>query len=167
MLLNSSLKKTHATDLNIEDQIDLFQDQLKSEHVYRIPLRYFSDIGKISFPTKIDYRIKLFLETKMEKLFESKKVLAATAEIPSADAQIIFTKAPFIQYEQIPLDKNFRQHLETIMVSEKILRMGAQKTPLQKTYEIITGTYSLNVEFLGSNRKFDWLEISILPEKKR
>ena len=103
----------------------------------------------------------------MEKLFESKKVLAATAEIPSADAQIIFTKAPFIQYEQMPLDKNFRQHLETIMVSEKILRMGAQKTPLQKTYEISTGTYSLNVEFLGSNRKFDWLEISIVPEKKR
>ena len=167
MLLNSSLKRTHATDLNIEDRIDLFQDQLKNEHVYRIPLRYFSDIGKINFPTKIDYRIKLFLETKMEKLFEAKKVLAATAEIPSTDAQIIFTKAPFIQYEQIPLDKNFRQHLETIMVSEKILRMGAQKTPLQKTYEISTGTYSLNVEFLGSKRKFDWLEISIVPEKKR
>ena len=69
----------------------------------------------------------------MDKLFESRKVLAAGVAIPSADAQIIFTKAPFIQYEQILLDQNFRQHLETIIVSKKILRMGAQKIPLRKT----------------------------------
>ena len=43
--------------------------------------------------------------------------------------------------------------------------MGAQKTHLQKTCEISTGTDSLNVEFLGSNRQFDWLEISIVPDK--
>ena len=79
--------------------MSLFQEQLKYEHVYRIPLQYFSDIGKINFPTKIDHRIKVFLETKMEKLFESNGVLAFTAAIPAADAQIIFTKAPFIQYE--------------------------------------------------------------------
>ena len=85
--------------------------------MYRIPLRYFSDIGKINFPTKIDYRVKLFLETDMDKLFEPKKVLALTESIPEADAEIIFTRAPFIQYEQILIDKNFRQHLETIMVS--------------------------------------------------
>ena len=72
----------------------------------------------------------------MEKLFESRKALAANTIIPEVDAQIIFTTAPFVQYEQILLDKNFRQHLETIMVSKKILRMGAQKTPIQKTYEI-------------------------------
>ena len=43
--------------------------------------------------------------------------------------------------------------------------MGAQKTPLQKTYKISTGSESLNVEFLGSNRQFDWIEISIVPDK--
>ena len=106
-------KKQYAKDLNIDDRIQLFHDQLSDKFFYRKPLRYFSDIGKIKFPTKIDYRIKLFLETDMEKLFESRKVLAATAAIPSADAEIIFTRAPFIQYEQILLDKNFRQHLET------------------------------------------------------
>ena len=95
--------------------------------MHRIPLRYFSDIGKINFPTKIDYRIKLFLETNMGQLFESRKVIASTAAIDEADAEIIFTRAPFIQYEQILLDKNFRQHLETIMVSKKVLKMGAQK----------------------------------------
>ena len=133
--------------------------------MYRIPLRYFSDIGKINFPTKIDYRIKIFLETDMDKLFEPKKVLALTESIPKADAEIIFTRAPFIQYEQILLDKNFRQHLETIMVSKKILRMGAQKAPIQKTYEIQKDSDSLNVEFLGSNRQFAWIEISIVPDK--
>ena len=126
---------------------------------------YFSDIGKINFPTKIDYRIKLFLETNMEKLFESRKVLVANAAIPEVDAEIIFTRAPFIQCEQILLDKNFRQHLETIMISKKILRMDAQKTPIQKTYEIQKRSDSLNVGFLGSNRQFDWIEISLVPDK--
>ena len=51
------------------------------------------------------------------------------------------------------------------MVSKKILRMGAQKTPIQKTYEIQKGSDSLNVEFFGSNRQFDWIEISIVPDK--
>ena len=112
----TTAKKAHAKDSNIDDRISLFQEQLKNEYVYRIPLRYFSDIGKINFPTKIDYRIKLFLETNMERLFESRKALANNAKIPAVDAEIIFTRAPFIQYEQILLDKNFRQHLETIMV---------------------------------------------------
>ena len=135
--------------------MSLFHSQFENEFMYRIPLRYFSDIGKINFPTKIDHRIKLFLETDMDKLFEPKKVLALTESIPEADAEIIFTRAPFIQYEQILLDKNFRQHLETIMVSKKILRMGAQKAPIQKKYEIQKDSDSLNVEFLGSNRQFD------------
>ena len=43
--------------------------------------------------------------------------------------------------------------------------MGAQKTPRQKTYEIKTGSDSLNVEFLGASRQFDWLEILIVNDK--
>ena len=34
----------------------------------------------------------------MNKLFESKKLLAAEVAIPDADAQIIFNIAPFVQY---------------------------------------------------------------------
>ena len=159
-------KKQHAKDLNIDDRITLFQDQIADEYVYIIPLRYLSDIGKINFSTKIDYRIKLFLETDMNKLFELRKVLpSTTTTLSSADAEIISTRAPFVQYEQILLDKNFRQHLETIMVSKKIIRMGAQETLIQRTYEIKQGSDSLNVEFLGANRQFDWIEISIVPDK--
>ena len=78
----------------------------------------------------MDFRIKCHLEKNMKRLIESKKVLAANSALPCPDAKIIFRKAPFIQYEQLLLDKNFRQYLETIMVSKKILRMGAQKTPI-------------------------------------
>ena len=128
-------------------------------------LGIFQILEKIKFLTKIDYRIKFFLETNMDKLFESRKSLATTAKVTNVDAEIIFTKAPFVQYEQILLDKNFRQHLETIMVSKKKLRMGAQKTLIQKTYKIQKGSHSLSVEFLGANKHFDWIEISIVPDK--
>ena len=43
--------------------------------------------------------------------------------------------------------------------------MRAQKTSIQKTYEIQIGSDSLNVEFLGANRQFGWIEISIVPDK--
>ena len=66
----------------------------------------------------------------MKKLFNSRKVLAMGTAIPAPDAKIIFTKAPYIQYEQVLLDKNFRQYLETIMVSTKILRMGTQRNTI-------------------------------------
>ena len=128
---------------------------MKNEHVYRIPLKYFKDLGKINFSLKIDFSIKCQLQTDMKRLFESKKVLAAGSAVPSPDAKIIFTKATFIQYEQILQDKNFRQYLKTIIVSKKILRIGEQKIPIEKTYEINTGTDTINVDFLGANRQLD------------
>ena len=43
--------------------------------------------------------------------------------------------------------------------------MGIQKTLIQKTYEISAGFDSISVDFLGSNRQFDWLEISLVFDK--
>ena len=108
------------------------KDQLKNKYTYRIPLRYFIDLEKINFPVKIHFKIKYHLETEMKRLSESKKVLASTATVPAPNAKIIFTKVPFIQYEQLLLDKSSRQYLETIMFSNKILMMGVEKTPIQK-----------------------------------
>ena len=82
-------------------------------------MSYFTDLGKTNFPTKIDYRVELHLEKEIKKLFQSRKVLALGSAIPTPDVKIIFTKAPYIQYKQILLDKNFRQYLETITVSKK------------------------------------------------
>ena len=56
----------------------------------------------------------------MKKMFQSKTVYVPGATIPSfPDAKTIFTNTPFIQHKQILLDKNFRQYLETVMVSKK------------------------------------------------
>ena len=68
----------------------------------------------------------------MDKLLESRKVLAANTAIPDVDAEILFTRAPFVQYEQILVDENFRLHLETIMVSKKIVRMVLRKHQYKK-----------------------------------
>ena len=40
------------------------------------------------------------------------------------------------------------------MVSKNLLRLGTQKIPLQKTYEINAGQDTVDVEFLGANRQF-------------
>ena len=80
--------------------------------------RYFTDIDKIKFPLKIDFRMKYHLETDIKKLFESKKNVTAT---DTPDSKIIFTKALFTQYEQFLLDKKFWQYLKIIMMSKKIL----------------------------------------------
>ena len=159
-------KENYAKDLNIDERIETFQNHLKNEYVYRIPLRYFTNLGKINLSIKIDFRIKCHMETDMKKMFQSKTVYVPGATIPSSpDAKTIFTNTPFIQHKHILLDKNFRQYLETIMVSKKLLQMGAQKTPMEKTYEIDVGSNSINVDFLGSNRQFDWLEISLVFDK--
>ena len=63
------LKANYAKDLNIDHRISKFKEMLKNEHVYGVPRRYFTVLGKINFPTKIDYRIKLHLETEMKKIF--------------------------------------------------------------------------------------------------
>ena len=93
----ATTKKNYAKDLNIDERISKFQEQLKNEYINRIPLRYFMDLGKINFPKKVNYRIKLHLETEMKRLFESRKVLASGTALPTPDAKIIFTKAPYIK----------------------------------------------------------------------
>ena len=85
--------------------------------------------------------------------------------IGAPDAQIVFVRAPYLQYEQILLTKNFRQYLETIMLSSKVLRMGIQKTPYQKTYELQAGSQEFTVDFKSCDRQFDWLQMSLLYDK--
>ena len=43
--------------------------------------------------------------------------------------------------------------------------MGAQKTLIQKTYEVNIGQDSLDIDFLGANRLFDWIELSLVYDK--
>ena len=70
---HNSTMLNDITDSNINERTTKFQNQLKNEFVYRIPLRYFTDLGKIYFPLKIDFRIKCHLKTEMKKLFKPRK----------------------------------------------------------------------------------------------
>ena len=65
--LNNDVQRT---DDNLEDRIRQFGLQIQNKYMYRIPLKYFCGLGKINFPTKIDMKICLMLETEMKKLFE-------------------------------------------------------------------------------------------------
>ena len=87
------------------------------------------------------------------------------ANIGTPDAQIVLLKAPYLRYEQIILAKNFREYLESILFSAKVLRMGVQKMPYLKTYELQTGTqecHGHSMNFIGANRRFDWIESSLV-----
>ena len=59
------------TNENLNNRITLFRGQLKNEFVYRITLQYFTEIGKINFPLKLDFEIRCHVEIDMKKLFES------------------------------------------------------------------------------------------------
>ena len=51
------------------------------------------------------------------------------------------------------------------MLSSKFLRMGIQKTPYQKTYELQVGSQEFDVDFKGCKRQFYWLEILLDSDK--
>ena len=180
---NRVIHNVIRSDRNFRDREAKFRNQLKDKYMYRIPLKYICDIGKINFPTKIDMKIRLTLETDMTKLFELDKnhmgnpktgKLATSTDPndfepdaipPAPDVLIVLLKAPMIQFEQLALDTNFRQYLETILFSAKVLRMGVQKTPYQKTYELQASSQDFTVDFQGANRQFDWIEICLVYDK--
>ena len=51
------------------------------------------------------------------------------------------------------------------MLSSRFLRMGIQKTPYQKTYELQVGSQEFDVDFKGCKRQFYWLEILLDSDK--
>ena len=65
-----TINTAERTDNNLDDRTAKFANQIKNKYVYRIPLKYICDIGKINFPQKIDTKICLTSETDMKKLFE-------------------------------------------------------------------------------------------------
>ena len=111
---------------------------------YRIPLGFFTSLGLVNFPHKIDTR---FLFT----LFETN----AKADLPNElDAQIIFHDTPYISYPQITLDDNFLAYFNGTLRSRGAL-----------SFEMNTGTQSLKVNFHGLNKQTEWVEISLVFDK--
>ena len=121
--------------------------QIKSEFVYRISLRFLCDLGLVNQCFKFNTKYILTLETDMQRLFEMNVNQAADALPKAVDAEIMFTSAPYIMYEQLKLDDNYQTYLKGVMPSERVLRTGIKPTPYQKSFELVVGTESKDVNF--------------------
>ena len=120
------------TDPNFTKRIQKFQDQLKNGRVYSIPVKFLCSLGLANQCLKFNTTFTLMLETEMNKLFETN---ASNANPPATvDDDIIGTSAPYLQYERIDLDPNFRAYLESTLTANSFLRTGIQKTPYQKMF---------------------------------
>ena len=64
----------------------------------------------------------------MQRLFQA-NINQATNVLPRpTDAEIVLTSAPFIMYEQLKLDGNYRTYLEGVLISSHVLRIGSKPT---------------------------------------
>ena len=99
------------------------------EKVYRVPFRYFCDLGQVNHLVKIDFEITCMFKTEMKKLFDLNNQVNP---MPNLHAKIILFNAQFIQYEQFCFNDNFGEYIKAIMTSEKFLRVGTQKNTITK-----------------------------------
>ena len=156
-------------DDNIDDRIAKFNanNALSTVKTYRIPLRYFVDLGLVNLPTAFDTKFIFHLEQKLSKLFESKVKLAnktngQAADLPTTDpdANIYFNSTPYMQYEIFKLNDTFDAYLRKALQSKRVLRTGIKPSPYQKSYEVNVGMQSVVV-----NKQFSFLEISLVYDK--
>ena len=156
----------NRTDDNFDERIQKFQNQLKTDYFYRIPLKYICNLGKVNQPIRFNTKWRITFEQDMQRLFEAKTNLGAAAGLPDiVDAKIILKSTPYLLYTQFKLDTNFRNYLETALVSESKLRTGIQKTPYQKSYELIAGAQSRTINFNNALKQFSFLEISLVYDR--
>ena len=129
---------------------------------YRIPLAFFTSLGLVNFPHKIDTQFLSTLGNNKNRLFETN----AKADVPNEpDAEIIFYDTPYIFYPQITLDDNFLAYFNDILRSRGALRAGVISSPYQQSFETNTGTQSLKVNFRDLNKQTEWLELSLVFDK--
>ena len=155
----------NRTDDNIDQRTEKFQDQLKNVYFYRIPLKYIRDLGLVNQPIRFNTKWRLTFEQDMQRLFESKTNQAAAGLLDTVDAKIILDSTPYLLYYQFNLDNNFGTYLETSLASQNKLRTGIQRTPYQKSYELVAGSQSRTVTFNNAYKQFSFLEISLVFDR--
>ena len=151
------------TDPNLTYRLKELKNYLSKQWVYRIPLLYFCDLGKVNFSVNTDTRIKITLERNMNKPFESNK--KATAIPDNLDAFINIFSRPYISYQETTLTQQAALYANGILRSRTALRQGVLPAPFQQEFEINTGTQDFTCQFKGAQRQMDWIEISIVYDK--
>ena len=107
------------------------------------------DLGLVNFSIKTNAEFLFTFQKNMNKLFESRKKLAAIPDEP--DACIQFHDRPYIGYREITLTKNFDIYYSGIIRSETVVRMGVLSAPYQQLFEINKRIQSINLKALKDN----------------
>ena len=160
---NNDATDANRTDPNLTYRLKELKAHLFKRWVYKIPLLYLCDLGKVNFAISTDTKIVLTLERNMNKLFESNKKVAAIPDNPNALINVY--DRPYISYQEINLTHQAVLYGTGILRSETALRHGILPAPFQQEFEISTGTQNFTCTFKGALRQTDWLEISIVYDK--
>ena len=91
---NTSTTKVDRTDQNLNYKLNNFNLLVSKKLYYRIPLKYFFDLGLLNFPEKTHTKFIFTLESNMNKLFESKAKVTPMPCVPNA--QILYYDTPCI-----------------------------------------------------------------------
>ena len=136
-----------------------FQNVIKEDSVYKIPLKFLVDLGLVSSHVKFNTKFVFTLEKYLNKLLEMN--LQKSTILFGVHAEIIFYSASYIQYKQIQLNNND----ENISDSRTCAENSHKKTPYQKSYEINTGAQWLVVDLRGASKQSSVLCVSLVYDK--
>ena len=104
---NTSDTPADRTDNNIVKRTaDFTPASLLKKVYYRIPLKFFTELGNVNCQHNINTNFTFTLETNTMKLFENTAKAGLNLE---PDAAVHFHERPYITYNVIQLDSNFQQ----------------------------------------------------------
>ena len=160
---NNENDATKRSDGNLNKRITDFHGQLGQKLYYRIPLKFFNELGAINTSHNIDTNFIFTLETNRNRLFEQN---TKVDNIPdNLDAQVLFHDRPYIIYQQIVLGSNFQAFFNGTLRSKTALRNGFFLAPYQQTFEIAKGSQSQIIKFTSMPTQMEWMEISLVYDK--
>ena len=157
--LNNDDDTKNRSDPNLHDRIDKFKNVINQKRVYRIPLRYLIYIGWLT-SLKISARDS-FSCLKITIVNYLSLMLKLRLPYQNQMSRSIFMERPIFHIGSL----NFEVYFNSSLRSKKFLRTGIKMTSYQQSFEISTGMQSVNVNFIGSNRQFLILEISLVYNK--
>ena len=161
--LNNTPTAADRTDASLTSRIIKFHDLLGKKIYYRIPLKFFTDLGLVNFSRRTETKFLFTLESNFNKPFEINKQINPIPANP--DAKIILHDHLYILYQKNRLDDNYLAYQNAILQARTALQMGVLSFPYQQSFELTQAHSPIKINFQGANRQFDWLEILLVYDK--
>ena len=124
---NNDAADANRSDPNLTYRIANLKSHLFKKWVYKIPLLYLCDLGRVNFAITTNTKIVLTLERNMNELFESNKKVAAIPDNP--DVFINVYDRPYISYQEINLTQQSSLYGTGLLRSETASRQGVLPAP--------------------------------------